>query len=300
MFPALLSSMLSLSRHLKAPDQCVIHVIVSRADMDSALRLAACFQVEADDISSIPEVKLHEMRYVPFNLADFKDTWEDLWPTGAPLLTSHSFVPLYLPDYLPEAARAIWLSSDTIVKVDIGQLYRMSMHHIVAAALDARSVTWRSEYMKQLDKIDTKLLDEMDDIDTRTFSSDIMVLDLERWRSEALTQKLETWILRTHGVRTAKLALNLEFRDRFDLLDWRWHVNGLVMKPPRSCIEEAWVLHWSGDVSPWGPWSSMDLLPHVRELYDEVVRHSLPNITCTFQQDVSMLDSDIDVIVPTQ
>jgi len=289
-FQGLLSSMLSLSHHLESPGQCVIHVIVRDADVDKARRLMQCFQVELDELSAFPEVKIHPVQPTPLNLTLFKEAWKEFWPAGARFLTPLSFVQLYLAEYLPNAPRVVYLSTDTIVKADLGRLYRMPMSSVIAATLDAKAVTWRTEYLNELDEVDSGLLQDISDIDARTLSNAVMVFDLDGWRKNNMTQQLEYWVMRAHGVKLARFALNKVFHQQFIKLDWRWNVMGLALVPPRRCVDEAYVLHWDGNVKHW----SENVGSRLKVLYDELAGPFVPTSQCKWA-DTPMLDSDPDV-----
>merc|ERR1711957_141878 len=86
--------------------------------------------------------------------------------------------------------------------------------------------------------------------DARILNKGVLLIDAARWREQGLTKSLETWLKRMSGVKTTRLALSLQFRDGFDILDWRWNVVGLTMVPPARCTEEARILHWAGPTKP--------------------------------------------------
>jgi len=292
-FQDLLSSMLSLSRHADAPGECEIHVIVHPAEMEQAARLVECFKTELDELMTVPAVKLHQLQPITLNLSSFKEVWREVWPTGARALKPLTFAQLYLQEYLPLAPRAIWLDTDTIVRSDVGRLYRMPMKSAMAAALDVKWVTWRTAYEQLLDAVDSSLLRAIPDLGARTLNAGVLVFDLERWRSDDLTSKLEAWVTRAWGVKAVQLALNLEFLNgAFDVLDWRWNVMGLMMVPPRRCIEEARILHWEGPIKPW---TGEDISLRLKNLYRELAGPFAPVRECRWNDTVSMLDTDVDI-----
>merc|ERR1712087_642686 len=99
----------------------------------------------------------------------------------------------------------------------------------------------------------------------------VLVFDLDRWRREGLTAKLERWVRRVSGVMVARLALNLEFHNQFDVIDWRWNVMGLMMVPPQRCMDRGRIFHWAEAMKPWSehvPQLSKHLQSIYRELFD--------------------------------
>lgn len=289
-FDGLLISMLSLSKHSAAPSEVTIHIIVRRGEMLQASRIVECFKDELGAGAAIPIVKLHPLQPIALNLTSFQDVWEDYWPAGKPMLTPFSFVQLYLPDYLPKTQRAVWLHSETIVKADVARLYRTPMKTALAASLDIRSVTWQSAYSRDVEDLAGIPLTAygLPDLGARTLSSGVLVLDLERWRANNLTQKLEEWVQRMSGVKASQLALNLEFREKFDVLDWRWNVMGLMMIPPDRCLEEGRIFHWPGPGKPSAP----SLPERLQGFYRKLSGPFAPRKPCSTGM---MLDSDFDV-----
>merc|ERR1712232_993197 len=84
---------------------------------------------------------------------------------------------------------------------------------------------------------------------------------------------------------------NLEFAasgTKFDVLEWRWNVMGLMMVPPRRCIDSARILHWDGPVKPW----DQNLSTRLQTLYDELVGPFVPSRPCKWRTNDLMLDTD--------
>eukprot|EP00928_Gymnodinium_smaydae_P062091 TRINITY_DN46025_c0_g1_i1.p1 TRINITY_DN46025_c0_g1~~TRINITY_DN46025_c0_g1_i1.p1 ORF type:complete len:370 (-),score=33.40 TRINITY_DN46025_c0_g1_i1:169-1278(-) len=292
-FPGLMSSMLSLSLNLESPSNCVIHVLVDAAHVYQANRLIDCFRGEFDNPAKVPTVRIHTMESVPLNLTEFAEVWEDWWPGGVTLLTPLSFAQVYLPEYLPEASRVVWLDADTIVKTDVSKLYRIPMKHALAAALDMRWVTWRTGYLADMDQLNSTWWRDLKDLDARTLNSGVLVIDLERWRKENITSRLEAWVKRASGIKTTQLALNLEFETKFDVIDSRWNVMGLMAVPPQRCLDNAHILHWAETIRPWSP-RVPNMSSRLQSLYRTLTGDFKPAKRCDWSDD--MLDSDIDIV----
>lgn len=67
---------------------------------------------------------------------------------------------------------------------------------------------------------------------------------------------------------------------------------GLVIVPPRRCIDEAHILHWEGHAKPW----TADVSPRMRKFYDELMGPFVPTVQCKWRQDVPMLDTDSEAL----
>merc|ERR1712241_720728 len=92
-------------------------------------------------------------------------------------------------------------------------------------------------------------------MDLQPFNAGIMVYDLSKWSSGAVTDALFAWLGALDGKHCSnQLALNIFFRSGFDLFDWRWN----VMVPrrvgiPALCLEQAHAVHWAGPLKHWSP-----------------------------------------------
>ena len=243
-FPGLLSSMLSLGRSLQQPRLCTIHVIVAREDMEEAADLALCFRQELRDMTAVPAVTLHAMRPLPFHAEVFADMY-DLAFARREMATPHIFVRQYIHEYLPEVRRAIWLDHDTIVSADLRPLYEMRMEHPVAAALEAEGHPGNfQEHYGMSPELYRNLTP------ATYFNTGVLLLDLERWRSGALTRAVYGWL---EVGAWDQLSLNLAFQGgRFDRLEWWWNVQcmGRMALAP-CCARAARVLHWTCGEKPW-------------------------------------------------
>jgi len=289
-FPGLSSSIISLSRHLDSPGDCVIHIIVYETDIFQAESLLECLREELGSPATAPTLKLHELRPLPFNFTSFREVWEDVWPSGEPFLTPMHFVQIYLPEYFPTEPRVVWLDPDTVVQSDIGKLYRTPMSTALAAALDMRWITWNSGYIREIDGLNGSWWRDLPDLRTRTLNAGVLVLDLDRWRAEGISGKLEAWVRRASGVKVARLALNLEFHNGFDVLDWRWNVMGLMALPPQRCLEQAHVLHWAETIKPWS--ENVPRLPaRLQKLYHDQFDPFRLSRDCSWR--AAMLDTDV-------
>lgn len=250
-FAGLLSSMISVSLHAREPGLCTIHIVVSKEDAERAEELVKCFRHEVAVLPAVPEVVLHHL--VPANVSALKTTYR------RHLLKPQTFARLRLHEYLPNSVpRVVWFDHDTIVRSDVGALYRTDMSHAIAATWDhghgntARGSRLRS-YLPHLSSVARASIHDMD---ARVFCTGIMVIDLAAWRAGGTAQAVETLVRALDGVEGEQLAMNVHFRDKIDVLDWRWNVMGLGWlryRLPDRCIQEAHVLHWSGPNrhKPW-------------------------------------------------
>lgn len=246
-FVGLLASMTSLSANLQEPSRCVIHLVVSEGDMTRAKELVECFQRELRNGPEKPSVLLHQLRRTPFPLSNRKQ--------GPVTDIQQSFARFYLHDYLPAAPRAIWLDHDTIVQADVAPLYQMKMVRAIAAVPYQRFNVYET-------CTKTRHLQAILKRNGSTFNPGVMVLDLKRWRSGAITHRLERWQGKTSGCGDM-IPLNLVFQGDFDILDWRWNVHPLgaqFMYIPDACLKSARILHWAGPFKCWQEYQAWERL----------------------------------------
>lgn len=219
----ILYSMLSLARNLLDPQQCTIHLIAASLDMDHTKQITECFTGELVRFgyTHVPSVVMHEMRPIRFDFGKFTQSFRrDL------LEQPHTFVRFYIHEYLPAAPRALWLDHDTIVKADVGPLYRMRMTQPLAAAPEA----YRTKGI---------------------FNTGVLVFNFSHWRSGVITQACEHFTIQSNGAGGEMVGMNSAFRALRlrvdDIVDWRWNVRGFSFGPvPQRCVREGKILHWAG------------------------------------------------------
>jgi len=164
---------------------------------------------------------------------------------------------LTLHEYLPLAPRALWLDHDTIVKADVGPLYRMRMSHALAAAWDASRWIRLRDVLWNCGLEESAVPEALRDL--QRFNSGVLVFDLDRWRPGNITKAVRSWLPATSGCDGDQLLLNLQFGHDFDVIDWRWNVLGFnsvtfgsyLRDMPVRCIKDARLFHWNGDGKPW-------------------------------------------------
>eukprot|EP00415_Alexandrium_ostenfeldii_P002622 UN2622 len=89
------------------------------------------------------------------------------------------------------------------------------------------------------------------------FNPGVMLVDLQRWRAENMTSKVESLVRHFLGWRIDTVALNLAFVDKIDLLHLEWNVQGLSTDTNWTefelALRTAKILHWHGGEKPWDP-----------------------------------------------
>merc|ERR1712113_917838 len=110
-------------------------------------------------------------------------------------------------------------------------------------ALAARPSQWDIKHLQDM----FRLGDMIRNPHAMTLCAGVLVYDLEKWRSEQFTDALEALTPLTGTFLFDNTPLALVFQDKYDNLDWRWHVPHLGWAHVnRRCFNQARVLHWNG------------------------------------------------------
>jgi lipopolysaccharide biosynthesis glycosyltransferase len=134
---------------------------------------------------------------------------------GFPLATVYNVLaPLYL---LSNESRAVYMDADMVVTEDLSALWEMQLRFPVGAVLDAHIVwmaspsmwrPWREEGLEPL---------------TPYLNTGLMMMDLDRWRTEKLTERTLIFLEKYELPCVDQDALNLVLRGEFDQLHPRYN-----------------------------------------------------------------------------
>lgn len=134
---------------------------------------------------------------------------------GFPLATAYNVLaPLYLLD---DESRAIYMDADIVVTEDLSPLWEMQLTTAVGAVLDAHIVwmaspsmwrPWKEEGLEPL---------------TPYLNTGLMMIDLNRWRAEKLTERTLDYLEKYELPCVDQDALNLALRGNFDQLHPRYN-----------------------------------------------------------------------------
>lgn len=277
-FPNLLLSMVSLSRSLQDPGQCTIHVVLYDGDVESAGSLIDCFTRCLELLPATPTVRVHRYEFDPLMLKVSRySRYRNHHVTAKPI----TWARLRFEEYLPSVRRVLYLDTDTIVKSDVGALYRMHMNYPLAAALD--SLIERSNAVPDIiaDMSANNNISRINIKYENYFCTGVMLMDLERWRAERLGVHIDRWALRIPSREPLRAnwhdqdMLNLAFQGRVDLLDWRWNAMGMGLENyvPAHCVDGARILHFTPQPATWQTdwwwlrsWGGLRFKPHTDPL----------------------------------
>jgi len=167
-----------------------------------------------------------------------------------------TFARCFIPEYLQNVSRAVYLDTDTLFMGDIAPLFEMQLQTPLAAVPEQTS--FKQLYGKWL----SNLAEDVPPTDQSIFNDGVMVLDLDKWRADNITSDLQD-LAQSEEPVDEQLLLNLEFQVRktFDPLPAEWNIFRVRSVgwpdlgwsddlPPDSEILQARILHWTG-AKPW-------------------------------------------------
>lgn len=133
-----------------------------------------------------------------------------------PLATAYNVLaPQYL---LPDSGIALYVDADVVVTEDLGGLFDMPMRHAVGAVLDAHigwvssPSMWRPWREEKMDPL------------TPYLNTGVMLIDLDAWRRDNLTEKIIEVLCRYELPCVDQDAINIVLRGAFDKLAPRYNL----------------------------------------------------------------------------
>uniref|UniRef100_A0A3Q1CEQ4 Glycosyltransferase 8 domain-containing protein 1 n=1 Tax=Amphiprion ocellaris TaxID=80972 RepID=A0A3Q1CEQ4_AMPOC len=192
-----------------------------------------------------------------------------------------TFARFYLPAYIPETEKAIYLDDDVIVQGDIQELYETSLKpgHAAAFSDDCDSASAKgiirgagnqNNYIGFLDFKKEAIKKLGMRANTCSFNPGVILANLTEWKNQNITQQLEHWMeLNTQEDLYSKTLaesittppLLIVFYKRHSAIDPLWHVRhlgntGAGNRYSAQFVKAAKLLHWNGHYKPWGRTSS--------------------------------------------
>ncbi|XP_015258935.1 PREDICTED: glycosyltransferase 8 domain-containing protein 1 [Cyprinodon variegatus] len=187
-----------------------------------------------------------------------------------------TFARFYLPVYIPDAEKAIYLDDDVVVQGDIQELYETSLKpgHAAAFSDDCDSASAKGivrgagnqiNYMGFLDFKKEAIKKLGMRANTCSFNPGVIIANLTEWKNQNITQQLEHWMELNSQVDlySSTLAESLTtppllivFYKRHSSIDPRWHLRhlgttGAGNRYSAQYVRAAKLLHWNGHYKPW-------------------------------------------------
>lgn len=192
-----------------------------------------------------------------------------------------TFARFYMPVYLPEAEKAIYLDDDVIVQGDIQELYETKIRpgHAAAFSDDCDSASAKgivrgagnqNNYIGFLDFKKEAIKKLGMRANTCSFNPGVIIANLTEWKNQNITQQLEHWMelntqedlySKTLAESVTTPPLLIVFYKRHSNIDPMWHIrhlgtSGAGNRYSPQFVKAAKLLHWNGHYKPWGRTSS--------------------------------------------
>lgn len=215
------------------------------------------FYVIDDHISLVSKDKLNQMvneynamiSYLQIDTLEFDDMVEsDRIPTTA-------YFRIAIPNFLKQTdiERAIYLDCDIIALQPIEDIWRIDLGDKLVAAVEDAGFHQRLDAM------------EIDAKSNTYFNSGVMIIDLEKWRAEKITEQVLNFAttnqeeLRFHD----QDALNAILHDRWLIVHPKWNAQAYILQGEKDhptkigkmeydeARNDPALVHYSGHVKPW-------------------------------------------------
>lgn len=243
----LMASLLSMSRAL-GELKSIIHLIVPSEDVQSAADFVSCFKNQFHSSESYPNVEIHSEIPMTFDPGRNEHT---KWLSG----NTMTYARWYLPQYLPEVSRVLYIDTDTIVRRSISALFKQDPE--VAIMLKPCGWICQGQSLETHYPADSNVIPEAVR-NARVMSAGVMMANLDLWRTMNVTDKLVA-MAETHLAQNAtlddQLILNIiaQQSNSFQVLDERYNTEGpgYVQNCHVGFPNETVIIHWSGPNKFW-------------------------------------------------
>ena len=166
------------------------------------------------------------------------------------------------PELLPDVSRVLYLDSDLVVLRDTTELFDIDLDGRIAAAVpDVGCPFVSSPYGVPY------WFERNRDARDLNFNTGVMVMDLDAWRAERVTDRTFELLREPpgRGVMLNQSSLNTVVGDRFKAVDPRWNHQSALCVPepdyaaqlpyPQAEVErlkrDPWIVHFTDERKPW-------------------------------------------------
>ncbi|XP_057507983.1 probable galacturonosyltransferase-like 3 [Actinidia eriantha] len=171
-----------------------------------------------------------------------------------------NYARIYLADLLPASVRRIiYFDSDLIVVDDVAKLWSIDLKSHILGAPEYCHANFTSYFTPNFWSI-PKFSSIFNNRNPCYFNTGVMVIDLEKWRQNRYTLKLEYWMKKQKEYRIYELGslppFLLVFAGNVKGVEHRWNQHGLGGDNLEGLCRDLHpgpvsLLHWSGKGKPW-------------------------------------------------
>lgn len=171
-----------------------------------------------------------------------------------------NYARIYLGNLVsPAVNRVIYLDSDLIVVDDISKLWNIELNGKVLGAPEYCHANF-THYFTQKFWLHPSFSKTFENRKACYFNTGVMVIDLQKWRNDGYTYKLEHWMRVQKRYRIYELGslppFLLVFAGNVKQVEHRWNQHGLGGDNLEGQCRDLHpgpvsLLHWSGKGKPW-------------------------------------------------
>ncbi|XP_074279222.1 putative galacturonosyltransferase-like 1 [Silene latifolia] len=244
-----MAAILSLLQHTSCPQNVFFHFVISTTRSSaSELRaiVSATFPYLRFDLYSFDEKAVAGLISTSIRSA-----------LDCPLNYARS----YLAEILPRCVgRVVYLDSDVVVVDDIFNLYNIELKDGKTLGAPEYCNANFTSYFTTTFWSNPALSITFSDRHACYFNTGVMVIDLNRWRANDYTRRIEEWMELQKKIRIYNLGslppFLLVFAGNIVPVDHRWNQHGLGGDNFRGLCRDLHpgpvsLLHWSGKGKPW-------------------------------------------------
>ena len=176
-----------------------------------------------------------------------------------------AYLRIFIPDLLPtEAHRAIYLDCDLLVGESLHNLNQVDLKGAALGAVRDFSIATVSHPYSDIKNYSSLGLNS----DDPYFNSGVLVIDIDKWRTENISQKAVDYILECGGSmgNADQDALNAMLTYNWKQLPYSWNVQGALLylhesaatdiseelrSQRKNLLSQAKIIHFSGSPKPW-------------------------------------------------
>ena len=232
----------SILSHAADPHRLSFHVFVGKGEENHVSDALRCALVDWQHFDLTITAPPEEMVDLPIKIR---------YPGKSErrLRSSFNYVRFFLHLLLPQVNKVLYLDTDVIVLDDIANLYDA---HLVPDQSSVLAACARNQLMsKWINFTDPDVINARIDPTIQTFNAGVLLIRLDIWRAQHLTDKIRFWMTRNHErpiyEHGSQPPLLLSVGDAFERIDSSWNVDGAGFREIKhKLLENAKIVHWTG------------------------------------------------------
>ncbi len=212
------------------------------------------------DNSDIKKIKQMEQDNVKINIIPAREKTLDYSHLGRFSSFKTTLQKIFIPDYIKDVDKILYLDSDTIVQGDLLDVYNTKINKVYIAAVKDGLMYQHPEHIKEIGLEWRKFY----------FNSGVMLLNLDKMRKDNIIAKSIQYFNSHEEVFGDQDILNVVSGDKAKSLSYRYNVNSTffeeasanflsdffnetIPQTTREVYDDAIILHFAGH-KPWTEW----------------------------------------------